>query len=80
MNKAEAHDLLNKVKNGHNAPQHLVNTALTVCGDLGMACSPCTATRVEGSGMAQGEGVGGLPDTAMGWNNDRFDRPYESPI
>lgn len=80
MTKTEAHDLLNKVKNGHNAPKHLINAALTVCGDIGMACSPCQTTRLESPGLAQGEGIGGLPDTLMVWHNQRFDRPHESPI
>ena len=57
MNKDEAHYLLNKRKEGLAVPIYLVNRALVVSGDIGMACSPCQATRVEGSGMAQGQGV-----------------------
>lgn len=60
MNKNEAHDLLNKRKQGFAVPLYIVNRALLVSGDLGMACLPCQATRVEGSGMAQGEGVRNL--------------------
>ena len=57
MTKDEAHHLLNKRKQGFAVPLYLVNTALVVSGDLGMACSPCQATRVEGPSMAQGKGV-----------------------
>ena len=80
MNKHEAHDLLNKRKQGFAVPLYLVNRALLVSGDISMACSPCQATWVESTGMAQGEGVGGLPDPLMAWNNNRFDEPHESPI
>ena len=80
MNKDEAHQLLNKRKQGLAVPLYFVNRALLVSGDLGMACLPCQAARVEGSGMAQGEGVGGLSDSLMDWNNNRFDEPHESPI
>jgi len=80
MNKIEAHDLLDRRKQGLAVPQYLVNRALLVSGDLGMACSPCQATWVESTGMAQGEGVGGLPDSLMAWNKNRFDEPHESPI
>jgi hypothetical protein len=37
-------------------------------------------TGLEGSGMAQGEGTGVMPDTLVAWNNNRFDEPHESPI
>lgn len=77
MNKNQAHDLLNKVKNGHNAPQHLVNRALVVSGDIGMACSPCQATRVESAGLAQGEGIRGLPYGSMAWDNQRLNQHHE---
>ena len=78
MNKTEAHHLLDQRKNGFAVPQHLVDRALLVCGDIGMACSPCQATRVESAGMAQGEGVGGLPDSLVDWDNDRFNQRNES--
>jgi hypothetical protein len=80
MNIHEAHHLLNKRKQGFAVPLHLVNSALVVSGDLGMACSPCQATWVESTSMAQGEGVGGLSDSLMAWNKNRFDEPHESPI
>ena len=80
MNKIEAHDLLDRRKQGLAIPQYLVNRALLVSGDIGMACSPCQATRVEGTGMAQGEGTGVMPDSLMAWNKNRFDEPHESPI
>ena len=80
MNKDEAHHLLNKRKQGFVVPLYLVNRALLVSGDISMACSPCQAARVEGSGMAQGEGTGVMPDPLMAWNKNRFDEPHESPI
>jgi len=80
MNKNQAHEILEQRKQGFAVSQHLVNRALVVSGDLGMACSPCQATRVEGTGMAQGEGTGVMPDSLMAWNKNRFDEPHESPI
>ena len=80
MNKAQAHEILEQRKQGFAVPLHLVNSALVVCGDIGMACSPCQATWVESTSMAQGEGVGGLSDSLMAWNKNRFDEPHESPI
>ena len=80
MTKNEAHDLLDRRKQGFAVPQYLVNTALLISGDIGMACLPCQATRVESTSMAQGEGTGVMPDSLMAWNNNRFDEPYESPI
>ena len=80
MNKDEAHHLLNKRKQGLAVPQHLVNSALVVSGDISMACFNGTNPRLEGSGMAQGEGTGVMPDSLMAWNQNRFDEPHESPI
>jgi len=80
MNKDQAHEILEQQKQGLAVPQHLVNHALVVCGDISMACAPCQTTRVEGSGMAQGEGTGVMPDSLMAWNKNRFDEPHESPI
>jgi len=80
MTKDEAHHLLNKRKQGLAVPLYLVNRALLVSGDISMACSPCQATWVEGPSMAQGEGVGVMPDSLMAWNKNRFDEPHESPI
>lgn len=80
MNKDEAHHLLNKRKQGLAVAQYLVNHALLVCGDIGPSCFNGTNPRLEGSGMAQGEGIGGLSDSLMAWNNNRFDEPHESPI
>ena len=57
MNKDEAHHLLNKRKQGLAVPLYIVNRALLVSGDLGMACSPCQATWMESTSMAQGQGV-----------------------
>ena len=57
MTKDEAHHLLNKRKQGLAVPLYFVNRALLVSGDLGMACAPCQATWMEGSSMAQGQGV-----------------------
>jgi hypothetical protein len=77
MNKHEAHDLLNKRKQGFAVPLYIVNRALLVSGDISMACSPCQATRVEGTGMAQGQGVGGLPYWSVEWDNHRLNLNYE---
>ena len=77
MNKDEAHHLLNKRKQGLAVPLYLVNRALVVSGDISMACPPCQATRMEGSGMAQGEGVGGLPITFMAGDNSGFNQRNE---
>ena len=57
MNKNEAHDLLDRRKQGLAVPQYLVNRALLVSGDLGMACLPCQAIGLESTSMAQGQGV-----------------------
>ena len=80
MTKDEAHHLLNKRKQGLAVAQHLVNHALVVCGDISASCCHGKNSRLEGSGMAQSEGTGGLSDSLMAWNNKRFDEPYESPI
>ena len=80
MNKAQAHELLQQRKQGFAVPLYLVNSALVVSGDIGMACSPCQATWLEGPSMAQGEGVGGLPNSLVAWNKNRFDEPHESPL
>ena len=77
MNKDEAHHLLNKRKQGLAVPLYIVNRALVVSGDIGMACSPCQAARVESTGMAQGEGIGGLPNIPMAWDNHRFNQHHE---
>ena len=77
MNKIEAHHLLDQRKNGFAVPQYLVNRALVVSGDIGMACSPCQATRMEGSSMAQGAGTGGLSIPFMAWDNPRLNQPNE---
>ena len=57
MNKDEAHHLLNKRKQGIAVPLYIVNRALVVSGDIGMACLPCKTTWMEGASMAQGQGV-----------------------
>jgi hypothetical protein len=57
MNKNEAHELLDRRKQGFAVPLYIVNRALLVSGDISMACSPCQATWMEGSSMAQGQGV-----------------------
>jgi hypothetical protein len=80
MNKNEAHHLLNKRKQGLAVPQYLVNSALVVSGDLGMACSPYQAIGLESTGMAQGQGIRELFYPLVDWNNNRFDKPHESPI
>ena len=77
MTKNEAHHLLDQRKNGFAVPQYLVNRALVVSGDISMACSPCQAARMEGSSMAQGEGVGGLSIPFMAWDNPGFNQRNE---
>ena len=78
MTKHEAHQLLDKRKQGLAVPQYLVNRALVVSGDIAMACPPCQTTRMESTGMAQGEGVGGLPNSPMAWDNPRLNQRNES--
>ena len=80
MNKTQAHEILEQRKQGFAVSLYLVNRALLVSGDLGMACSPCQATWMESTSMAQGEGTGVMPDSLMAWNKNRFDEPHESPI
>ena len=77
MNKIEAHDLLDRRKQGLAVPLYLVNRALVVSGDISMACSPCQAARVESTGMAQGAGVGEMPNIPMAWDNHRFNQHHE---
>ena len=77
MTKHEAHLLLNKRKLGLAVPLYLVNRALLVSGDISMACPPCQTTRMEGTGMAQGEGVGGLPNLPMAWDNQGLNQRNE---
>ena len=80
MNKTQAHELLEQRKQGFAVPQHFVNSALVISGDIGPSCFNGKNSRVEGSGMAQGEGTGGLPNSLVDWNKNRFDEPHESPI
>ena len=77
MNKDEAHHLLNKRKQGLAVPLYIVNRALLVSGDISMACPPCQTARVESTGVAQGEGVGGLPYPFMAWDNPGFNQRNE---
>jgi len=79
MNKDEAHHLLNKRKQGFAVPLHIINSALVVCGDIGMACSPCKTTRVEGTSMAQGEGVRDLFYPFVDRDNQGLNSTNESP-
>ena len=79
MNKNEAHDLLDRRKQGFAVPLYLVNRALLVSGDISMACSPCQAIGLEGPSMAQGEGTGVMPDIPMAWDNNRSNQHHESP-
>jgi len=77
MTKNEAHDLLDRRKQGFAVPLYIVNRALLVSGDIAMACSPCQATRVEGPSMAQGKGTGGLPISFMAGDNSGFNQRNE---
>ncbi len=78
MTKNEAHQLLDKRKQGLAVPQYLVNRALVVSGDIAMACPPCQTARMESTSMAQGEGVGGLPYPFMAWDNPGLNKHNES--
>jgi hypothetical protein len=77
MNKIEAHDLLDRRKQGLAVPQYLVNRALVVSGDIGMACSPCQATWVESTGMAQGQGIRELFYPFVERDNPGLNQPNE---
>ena len=79
MNKIEAHDLLDRRKQGLAVPLYLVNRALLVSGDIGMACSPCQATWVEAPSMAQGQGVRELFYPFVDRNNPGLNPTNESP-
>jgi hypothetical protein len=79
MNKIEAHDLLDRRKQGLAVSQYLVNRALLVSGDISMACLPCQATRLEGSGMAQGQGVRELFYPFVDRDNPRLNSTNERP-
>jgi len=80
MNKAQAHELLQQRKQGFAVPLYLVNSALFVSGDIGPSCFNGTNPRLEGPSMAQGQGVGVMPDPLVAWNKNRFDEPHESPL
>jgi len=80
MTKNEAHDLLDRRKQGFAVPLYIINRALLVSGDISMACSPCQTIGLESTGMAQGQGTGVMPNSLMAWNQNRFDEPHESPI
>ena len=77
MNKTQAHEILEQQKQGLAVSQYLVNRALVVSGDLGMACSPCQATWVESTGMAQGQGIRELFQPFMDWDNPGLNQPNE---
>ena len=77
MTKNEAHDLLDRRKQGFAVPLYIVNRALLVSGDISMACSPCQTIGLESTSMAQGEGTGVMPDIPMAWNNHRFNQHHE---
>ena len=78
MTKNEAHQLLDKRKQGLAVPLYLVNRALVVSGDIAMACPPCQTARMESTGMAQGKGTGGLPYPFMARDNPGLDKHNES--
>ena len=77
MNKTQAHQLLDQRKNGFAVPLYIVNRALLVSGDIGMACLPCQATWMEGPSMAQGQGTGVMPYGSVAWDKHRLDLNYE---
>jgi hypothetical protein len=77
MTKDEAHHLLNKRKQGIAVAQYLVNHALVVSGDISPSCCHGKNSRLEGSGVAQGEGTGGLSYPFMAWDNPGFNQRNE---
>ena len=77
MNKIEAHDLLDRRKQGLAVPLYIVNRALVISGDISMACPPCQATRVEGPSMAQGEGIRELFYPFVDRDNPGLNQHYE---
>ena len=79
MNIHEAHHFLNKRKQGLAVAQYLVDHALVICGDIGPSCFNGKNSRVEGSSMAQGTGVGEMPNIPMAWDFERFNKHHESP-
>ena len=79
MNKIEAHDLLDRRKQGFAVPLYIVNRALVISGDISMACSPCQATWMERSGMAQGQGVRELFYSFVDRDNPGLNTTNERP-
>ena len=79
MTKDEAHHLLNKRKQGLAVAQYLVNHALVISGDISPSCSPCKTTWMEGSGMAQGQGVRELFYPFVDRDNPGLNPTNESP-
>jgi hypothetical protein len=79
MNKTQAHEILEQQKQGFAVSQYLVNRALFVSGDLSMACSPCQATWVESTGMAQGQGIRELFYPFVDRDNPGLNPTNESP-
>jgi len=77
MTKDEAHHLLNKRKQGLAVPLYFVNRALVISGDIGMACSPCQATWLEGTGMAQSQGIRELFHPFVERDNPGLNQPNE---
>jgi hypothetical protein len=79
MNKDQAHEILEQRKQGLAVSQYLVNRALVVSGDLGMACLPCQATWVESTGMVQGQGIRELFYPFVDRDNPGLNPTNESP-
>lgn len=79
MTKDEAHHLLNKRKQGLSVPLYIVNRALVVSGDIGMACSPCQAIGLESTSMAQGQGVRELFYSFVDRDNPGLNTTNERP-
>ena len=77
MTKDEAHHLLNKRKQGLAVAQHLVNHALVISGDISPSCSPCKTTWVEGTGMAQSQGIRELFHPFVERDNPGLNQPNE---
>ena len=79
MTKNEAHELLDRRKQGFAVPLYIVNRALLVSGDISMACSPCQAIGLESTSMAQGQGIRDLFYPFVARDNPGIKSTNESP-
>jgi hypothetical protein len=68
LNYFEAHNLLDKIRHGHNAPQFLINKALELTGDLscGALCEDGTDRGSYRSSSVPSQRTGGKRDWDVG--------------